>query len=128
MGGSEQARPRLAIAATGPRGMQLVARYATTWITQDKPTPDASGHEVVQRQLRLLEEACAQQGRDPREIRRLLLAGNGDAQPVRCVGELERCIDRYAALGFHDLVVHAPREQDPHRADRDMLEQIAARF
>lgn len=122
--------PRLpcAIAATGPRGLRVVARYADTWIAQDKPGPDCDGFTMVQRQITQIEAACAEINRDPRRIRRLLLVGNGDVQPLESIGAFERCVERYAAIGFSDLVLHWPLEESPQPAGARVLELIAAQL
>jgi alkanesulfonate monooxygenase SsuD/methylene tetrahydromethanopterin reductase-like flavin-dependent oxidoreductase (luciferase family) len=122
--GGASPRIPLAIAATGPRGMRVVARCADTWIAQDKPSADADGFTMVQRQLAQLETACAEIGRDPRTIRRLLLAGNGDAQPLESRTAFDECAGRYSTLGFTDLVLHWPMQ--PTAANQAVLEDIAA--
>jgi alkanesulfonate monooxygenase SsuD/methylene tetrahydromethanopterin reductase-like flavin-dependent oxidoreductase (luciferase family) len=125
VGGSES-HPPLAIAATGPRGMRLVAHYGAAWVAQDKPGLHGDGYAMVVHQLALLESACAEIGRDPGNIRRMLLTGNGDTQPLRSLAAFHACADRYEQLGFSDLVLHWPRSEEPHKADENVLEQIAA--
>jgi alkanesulfonate monooxygenase SsuD/methylene tetrahydromethanopterin reductase-like flavin-dependent oxidoreductase (luciferase family) len=125
VGGSES-HPPLAIAATGARGMRLVARHAAAWVAQDKSGPHGDGQAMVVHQLGLLESACAEIGRDPASIRRLLLTGNGDAQPLQSLAAFQACADKYTQLGFNDLILHWPRCEEPHKADARVLEQIAA--
>src|SRR4030095_14646098 len=75
-------RPRIpfAVAASGPRGMRLAARYGQAWVTTgDRKRPGAigarEGAEIVSAQMAQLDEACAQVGRDPGSLQRLVLAG-----------------------------------------------------
>ena len=56
-----------AIAATGPRGMELAARVAQTWVTTgDRTTPGPVGAQqgaaIVAEQMARLDEACARVG------------------------------------------------------------------
>jgi alkanesulfonate monooxygenase SsuD/methylene tetrahydromethanopterin reductase-like flavin-dependent oxidoreductase (luciferase family) len=126
--GGREPRIPLAIAATGPRGIALVARHGRTWIAQDKPDARGDGYDAVRRQLALLEAECSAIGRDPRTLDKLLLTGNGDAQPLTSVDDFERCAECYRDLGFTDLVVHWPPAGAVGTAGLDVLERIAARF
>jgi hypothetical protein len=80
-------RPRLpfAIAAGGPRGIRLAARFGTTWVTEGPPTPDGSALGVASSlpglaaELERIDAACAEVGRDPATLGRL-----------RCVGRRSR--------------------------------------
>jgi alkanesulfonate monooxygenase SsuD/methylene tetrahydromethanopterin reductase-like flavin-dependent oxidoreductase (luciferase family) len=113
-------RPRLpfAIAATGPRGMRLAARYGDAWVATDSRN---AGRELVER----LEEACAAEGRDPATIARIVLVGHRD-RPLASVEAFRDVTGRYGAAGFSDLVVHWPRPSQPFAADLAVLERVAA--
>jgi hypothetical protein len=105
--------PRIpfAIAATGRRGMRLAARYGQLWVTtgdrtQPGPADAARGAPLVREQIVRLEEACAQVGRDPATLQRLVLSG---ALLDAGLGSLEAfrdTIGRYAEAGVTDFVVH----------------------
>jgi alkanesulfonate monooxygenase SsuD/methylene tetrahydromethanopterin reductase-like flavin-dependent oxidoreductase (luciferase family) len=110
----QQPRVPFTIAATGPRGMGVVARYASTWVTfgplgVKDPEQWFAG---VGRQAQLLDDACAETGRDSDGIRRMALVSldHGWADGTR-----SRWADftaRIEAQGFTDVVVHWPRPDD----------------
>jgi alkanesulfonate monooxygenase SsuD/methylene tetrahydromethanopterin reductase-like flavin-dependent oxidoreductase (luciferase family) len=113
-------RPRLpfAIAATGPRGLRLAARYGAIWIASDSR---GAGRDLVER----LAEACAAEDRDPRSLARLVLVGHRE-RPLASVEAFRDVAGRYGEAGFSDLVVHWPRQNEPFGADMVVLEQVAA--
>jgi alkanesulfonate monooxygenase SsuD/methylene tetrahydromethanopterin reductase-like flavin-dependent oxidoreductase (luciferase family) len=112
-------RPRvpLAIAAAGPKTIALAARFGDAWITEGDPRdPDptpASLERAVGAQSALLEDRCEQIGRDPAGLDRILLVSNRAERPLRSVAAFGEFVERYAALGFTDVVVHDPRPDDP---------------
>lgn len=75
-------RPRLpfAVAATGPRGLRLAARYGQAWVTTGDPrlyedgTPEQSD-QAIRSQADKLTDACAEVGRDVTELDKILLTG-----------------------------------------------------
>jgi len=113
-------RPRLpfAIAATGPRGLRLAARYGATWIASDSR---GAGRDLVER----LAEACAAEGRDPGSLARLVLVGHRE-RPLASLEAFRDVAGRYGDAGFSDLVVHWPRPHEPFAADMVVLERVAA--
>ncbi|MEV0963798.1 LLM class flavin-dependent oxidoreductase [Streptomyces sp. NPDC049910] len=136
-------RPRLpfAVAATGPRGLALAARYGQAWVTTGDPklfeagTPEQSA-EAVSGQVAKLDKACAEAGRDSSELERILLTGfTPDFNPAlpasrrgRPLDSLEAFVDfagRYAELGFTEIVVHWPVQDSVFAADQAVFERIA---
>ncbi|WP_016906315.1 LLM class flavin-dependent oxidoreductase [Streptomyces xiaopingdaonensis] len=126
-------RPRLpiAVAATGPRGVRLAARYGQAWVTTGDPkTFDAGPEEslaAVAGQVSRLRSACAEVGRDPEELGKVLLTG---FTPERAtfLDSLDAFVDfagRHASLGFTEIVVHAPIPDSPFAADPAVFERIA---
>src|SRR5688572_3480375 len=75
----QQPRVPFAVAATGPRGMSLAARYGDIWVTTGDASSDpqdvSEGARVVAEQIQKLEATCAAAGRDPTSIHRLVLTG-----------------------------------------------------
>lgn len=127
--GGRTPRVPFAIAASGPKGLRLVARYADTWVTTGDPNePGASAAEAVRRQSELLEEACAAEKRDPRSLSRLLLTGTTEERPMASLAAFEDYMGRYAELGITDLVLHWPRPDGPYAADEGVFEEIAVRY
>jgi len=123
-------RPRVpfAIAATGPRGMDLAARYAETWVTTGTRASEhldgASGAALVARQIEHLTEACGRVGRDPNALDRLVVTGAGLDPGLSSVQEFRDTAARYADAGVTDLVVHWPRSSEPYAADPEIFESI----
>jgi alkanesulfonate monooxygenase SsuD/methylene tetrahydromethanopterin reductase-like flavin-dependent oxidoreductase (luciferase family) len=124
-------RPRVpfAIAADGPRGMRLAARYGDMWVTSgkrsDRAAPPAEG---VRTQMERFEEACALEGRDPRELRRLMLTGFTGEDLVASPEAFRDAAGRYEAVGITDIVLHWPRPGTPWAADLKVFEAVAAEF
>lgn len=124
-------RTPFAIAASGPRGMRLAAKHAQTWVCVDS----AGGRDTSRDEqfagigalVAKLDEACAQVGRDPRTLDRLVLTGFGADRPLASVEAFEDSRGRYGELGFTDLVVHQPRAEDPFAAQLSVLEAVAPR-
>lgn len=123
--------PRLpfAVAATGPRGMALAARFGEAWVTTGERTGGdlvdaASGAEQIRRQVDRLEEACGAAGRDPASIDRVVLLGPWLAQGLGSSAELEDTLGRYGDAGATDVVVHWPRPSEPYTGDEDRFRQI----
>ncbi|MCY0918339.1 LLM class flavin-dependent oxidoreductase [Streptomyces sp. H27-G5] len=126
-------RPRLpfAVAATGPRGMKVVARHGQAWVTAGDPkvfegTPEQS-LEALRGQLGKLEKACVEIERDFGAMEKVLLTG---FTPER--GTLLESVDafvdfagRHQELGFTELVVHAPIPNSDFAADEAVFERIA---
>lgn len=127
----QQPRVPFAIAATGPRSMRVAARHASMWVTngdrshEGPPLPAERGAEVVARQLRLFEEVCEDEGRDPATVERLVLTGPRLASGLQGVDEFRTVVDAYEAVGVTDLVVHWPRPEPPYVGDEAILEEIS---
>jgi alkanesulfonate monooxygenase SsuD/methylene tetrahydromethanopterin reductase-like flavin-dependent oxidoreductase (luciferase family) len=104
----------IGVAATGPRGLAVAARHAAWWITFGHPTQAAamSGPEclnAVRDQVLGLESACKSIGRDPAEIRRLLLVGMSSEPWLSSVESFTELANNYADIGITDIVLHAPQ-------------------
>lgn len=112
----QQPRVPFAIAATGPRGMRLAATYGQAWVTTGAPDGDVAG------QVRRLEAACAEVGRDPATIDRLVLTGLHVDPGLDSPGHFADVLGGLAANGVTDVVVHWPRPAEPFAADPDVFE------
>ncbi len=117
----QQPRVPFAVAATGPRGMAVAARFADRWVTtgdrRREGLAPAEGARVVATQRALLEKACAERGRDPAGIGRMVLTGVGLRAGLDSPGAFEDTLGAYAEVGVTDLVVHWPRVDGPHAGD-----------
>ncbi len=125
-------RPRVpfAIAGAGPRGMDLAVRFADTWVTNGfsaRPGVEApsASPAVVTDQLARLDEACAQRGRDPKSLRRLLLYVNRGRSALSCVDEFLMELRQYADAGITDLVFPFPGQNSPFEVAAELPVEVA---
>ncbi|MFC5753044.1 LLM class flavin-dependent oxidoreductase [Actinomadura rugatobispora] len=120
-------RPRVpfVIAANGPRGLRLAARYGSGWVTNGR-RDGAAPLDVVREQLAGLRAACEAEGRDFGEIRPLFLTGFTDEPWLESPGAFADLAGRYGELGFDEIALHWPRPGTPWDADMKVFEAIAA--
>jgi alkanesulfonate monooxygenase SsuD/methylene tetrahydromethanopterin reductase-like flavin-dependent oxidoreductase (luciferase family) len=96
--------PRVVIGGSGERKtLRLVAKYADACNLYGFE-PQEIGHKV-----RVLDDHCADVGRDPAEVQRTALAGN---DPFEDLDAFLRRMDAYAGHGI-DQVWVMPRADDP---------------
>ncbi|MCB8961221.1 MAG: LLM class flavin-dependent oxidoreductase [Ardenticatenales bacterium] len=126
-------RPRLplAIAATGPRGLGLVARFADIWITNgDRSRSDivgpSEGAAIVRKQWERLVTVCERENRDPATIRRLVLTGPRLDGGLSSLETFRDTVGHYAEIGVTDLVLHWPRASAPYAGNPERFEQLIA--
>ncbi|MGW7195228.1 LLM class flavin-dependent oxidoreductase [Streptomyces chryseus] len=126
--------PRLpfAVAATGPRGLKLAARYGQAWVTTGDPKLFESGTpaeslEAIRGQMTKLGAACAETGRDEAGLDKILLTGFTPERtgPLRSLDAFVDFAGRHFALGFTEIVLHAPIPDSDFAADEKVFEQIA---
>ncbi len=127
-------RPRLpfAVAATGPRGLALAARYGQAWVTTGDPklyeagTP-AESDAALRGQIAKLGTACEAIGRDVAELDKILLtAFTPDRSTI--LTSLDAFVDfagRQREVGFTELVLHWPIADSDFAADQAVFERIA---
>ncbi len=128
----QQPRVPLAIAATGPRGMELAATFADIWVTTGEGALSAqAGIEAsvaaVRDQISRLEDACRAVDRDPQTLRRLALTGPLLESGLGSSASFRDALGQYAAAGIDDLVVHWPRPSEPYHGDVAAFERMVAR-
>ncbi|MFC7921871.1 LLM class flavin-dependent oxidoreductase [Streptomyces cinereoruber] len=127
-------RPRLpfAVAATGPRGMRLAARYGQAWVTTGDPklyeegTPEQSV-AALRGQVERLGKACSEAGREVTELDKILLTGftPDRNRPLESVEAFVDFAGRHRDLGFTEIVVHWPIPDSDFAADQAVFESIA---
>ena len=122
--GMVQQRPPFWIAGNGPRGMRLAVRHGQGWIANPRP---GSPYSDVREHLARLDEACAETGRDPATLPRLLLTGFSDEQWLASPAAYDDLAGRYAELGITDVAIHWPRPGTRWDADQAVFEEIASR-
>ncbi|AJT65728.1 hypothetical protein T261_4071 [Streptomyces lydicus] len=127
-------RPRIpfAIAATGPRGLRLAARHGQAWVTTGDPKVSATGTPedslaAVQSQLEKLEKECVEVGRDIAELDKVFLTGftPDGGRPLESLDAFVDFAGRHIALGFNEIVIHAPIPDSVFAADQKVFERIA---
>jgi alkanesulfonate monooxygenase SsuD/methylene tetrahydromethanopterin reductase-like flavin-dependent oxidoreductase (luciferase family) len=125
-------RPRIpfAVAATGPRGLRVAARYGQAWVTYgdprgpgDVPVEECPG--VISRQMDKLEIACAEIDRDMGELDRILLQVSTAERPLDSVDAFVDYAGRYAEIGITEIVIHWPVPDSIFDTDPDSFERIA---
>jgi len=127
-------RPPLAVAARGPRALALAARHADVWVNQggrDPGTPDdplAAAVRRVRREREALDRHCAAIGRDPRMIRRRVLAFRATPAPLASLDAFDEYVGSFLEIGMDELVLYWPERPDGGRdeAGERMLERVAA--
>jgi alkanesulfonate monooxygenase SsuD/methylene tetrahydromethanopterin reductase-like flavin-dependent oxidoreductase (luciferase family) len=121
-------RPRVpfAVAATGPRGMRLAARYGQYWVTIGRPQgaeQEAAAFGTLRAQLGQLAAACQDVGRDPADLRKLVQLSRIVADPYTSPERLRDLVGRCADLGFTDVVLAYPRPAGVFAGDLDSFER-----
>ena len=127
-------RPRLplAVAATGPRGIDLAARVGQAWVTYGDPrlgddaTP-AESERALAGQLERVRAACERHGRDPETLRPVLLTGS-TPEGAGVLASYDAFCDfagRHLELGFREIVVHHPVPDSVFDVDVAVYEQVA---
>ena len=90
------------------------------------PLPAEAGAELVSAQMHRLDEACAEVGRDPSTLRRLVVTGVELDPQLGSVDAFADTRGRYAEVGVTDLVVHWPRPAPPYEGDEAAFERAIA--
>ena len=126
-------RPRLpfAVAATGPRGLALAARYGQGWVTTGDPklfeegTPEQS-LEAIRGQIGRLGRACAEVGRDVAGLDKVLLTGftPDRGRPLESVDAFVDFAARHLEAGITEIVLHWPIADSDFAADQAVFEKI----
>ena len=124
-------RVPFAVAAAAPRAMRLAARQGQAWVTTGDPAradvlDPAAGAAEAGRQLALLEQACAAEGRDVGSLARMVLTGPSLDPAMVSLEAFRDTLGRYEAVGITDVVVHWPRPEPPYQGDEARFEQIVS--
>jgi alkanesulfonate monooxygenase SsuD/methylene tetrahydromethanopterin reductase-like flavin-dependent oxidoreductase (luciferase family) len=129
-------RPRVPflIAATGPRGLALAARYGHGWVTTGPgarfrtgsggPPTAAEAERAVTEQVERLNEAATEAGTKPADLERVLLTGFLPEDPLASLDAFVDLAGRYGRAGITELVVHWPVPDSIFAADQDLFERI----
>ncbi|GAA2337163.1 LLM class flavin-dependent oxidoreductase [Streptomyces cuspidosporus] len=127
------ARPRFAVAATGPRGMRLAAAHAGMWVTNG-PVGDPGALDeralfrLLAAQLERLEAVCERTGRDFSGLRKLVHVSRFLDGLCFSAERIVDAVGRCAELGFTDVVVAHPRREGVLAGDPAAFEEAVCRL
>jgi alkanesulfonate monooxygenase SsuD/methylene tetrahydromethanopterin reductase-like flavin-dependent oxidoreductase (luciferase family) len=125
----QQPRPPLVLAAMGPRTIKTAAAYADAWNTYGGYGLSATeALASTRRLLGLLDEACAEFGRDPGAIRRSLLVHRFAGNPFASLDAFREFVGTYREIGIDEFVFYYPPgyAYRPANADQERVFQRAA--
>ena len=135
----QRPRPPLILAAHGPRGLRLAARYADGWNCfggqpYEGPTrtfPDAL--DETRRLIARLDEACEEAGRGPDTLDRSVFAYRVEPDPFSSLNWFDEYVGSYGELGINAIVFFWPPLPNVRATDvsvaaplRQSFERIAA--
>lgn len=112
----QKPRPPFLLGAFGPRMLRIVARYADTWNAFGTP-------EEMRQRNQLLDEYCAEIGRDPETLDRSLYywVPKSDADPWTSEQAFHDVIGPYIEAGVNQFLFDQPRDEQ-----FDLLGRIAS--
>lgn len=110
----QRPRPPLILAAHGPRGLQLAARYADGWNSfggqpyegPKRTFPDAL--DETRRLIARLDEACEDAGRSPDTLDRSVFAYRVEPDPFSSLDWFDEYVGAYGELGINAIVFFWP--------------------
>jgi hypothetical protein len=112
--------------------MRLAAQHGDFWValggTSDDLWGPAEGAAAVAAQVKRVESACQEIGRDPSSLRRLVLTGIPLDPGMSSPEAFRDTVGHYEEVGVTDFVVHWPRPSEPYAGDLAMFERIFERI
>lgn len=131
---AQRPRPPLVLAAHGPRGLGLAARYADGWNCfggqpyDGPPRPFDDAVAETRRLLDRLDEACAAEGRDPGTIGRSVFAFRVEPDPFTSLAWFDEYVGAYEQLGIEEIVFFWPPLPHARSSDPPVAASLAASF
>ena len=134
----QRPRPPIVIAGDGPRLIDLAARRGDAWNTLGGQPMRGRGAAAVpldeaisatSRRVALLEKACERIGRDPRTLRRMLLAYRVSPDLFLSGDAFTDYVGRYRDVGVDEFVFYWPVDPGSFArmpAYEEALERIAS--
>jgi alkanesulfonate monooxygenase SsuD/methylene tetrahydromethanopterin reductase-like flavin-dependent oxidoreductase (luciferase family) len=124
-------RPPMCIAAHSRSSLRLVARFGDIWSSFGGwGLTSAELLAITQQRSAAIDEHCAEFGRDPRSIRRQILAGTPATTPDPIWSSV-RAFDDWVAgwqqIGIDEIVLYFPPEllYEPELVDPEVLEHLS---
>lgn len=134
----QQPRVPFVVAANGPRAMRVAARYGQGWGTYGPALAGLGDGGAAAEQERWwaglaglverFEAAARDAGRAPGELDRYLSIDGAPVFSLASVDVLTEGVERAAALGFTDVVLHWPRRSGVYAGSERVLEEVAGRL
>jgi alkanesulfonate monooxygenase SsuD/methylene tetrahydromethanopterin reductase-like flavin-dependent oxidoreductase (luciferase family) len=122
----QQPRPPLTIAASHRRSIAVAAHFADSWNTFGGLNLTSEQHfEYAAQRARILDECCAQVGRDSQAVRRSILVYS-PLDPWESIEAFRSIVGRYQALGFSEFILYWPRDDQVHILEQTAREVIPA--
>jgi alkanesulfonate monooxygenase SsuD/methylene tetrahydromethanopterin reductase-like flavin-dependent oxidoreductase (luciferase family) len=135
-GPTQRPRPPLWVAAQAKRSLRVAVRYADAVVTLGE---EGKGIEeslpAFGRRMAIVDEICAEEGRDPATLRRCLFAGWANEPIFASVEATAEFVGRYVEAGATDFTFYLHNPAEPlfdelvtqHRmATREQLERAAS--
>ena len=116
------------VAGTGPRALDLAARYGQAWVTYGPYGAQVEPEDwfaALAAQSRELDDALARQGRERGEVRRIAQFALDVRWPFASAERYADTLGRLAGLGFSEVTVHWGRP-DGRGLPADALPVVAA--
>jgi len=124
----QKPRPPLVIASIGQTTLKIAAQYADTWNTYAgwDLSPEQTLNFLRQRN-ELLDNYCAEIGRNPNEITRSLLVGITQDKPFASLNAFSDFVGRMCEVGMTEFIFYYDYPELPKERfmDRKMLERVA---
>ena len=131
MVGTPAQQPRLpfVVAANGPKGLALAARFGQGWVTTgpEGATGDDWWRGVATLAARL-DDAAEGAGRDPRSLDRYLSLDSEAAYSLASIDAFDDMTGRAAEIGFTDVISHWPRRDGIYAGSEEVLVEAAPRL
>ena len=132
----QEPRVPFVVAANGPKAMRVAARHGQGWATVGPPVDGDLTHDRAVEQwwarmsglVERFEAAAREAGRDPSGIDRYLNLDAGPEYSLESVAAFTEGVERAAAAGFTDVVVHWPRAHGVFAGSEAVLEEAAGRL
>ena len=107
----QKPRPPLTLGAHGPMMLRICAEYADTWNS-------LGSIDEMRERNQILDQHCADIGRDPREIRRSFygwsskMSEQGLANPWESTDSFEEMVGRYREVGVNEFIIDQPQPEE----------------
>jgi alkanesulfonate monooxygenase SsuD/methylene tetrahydromethanopterin reductase-like flavin-dependent oxidoreductase (luciferase family) len=109
--GPIQDRIPLIVAANGPKSLAVTAEHADAWVTFPGASADEEFRQASATRSRTLDLLCEERGRDPRTLRRMMLA-YGAITPWSSPDAFAGMVDRYREIGITEIVCYTPKPEE----------------